>query len=522
MKRIYQFALLVGAALSCVAASAQTPHAHSPLKVLFVGYDATRTAEAQRKGLDTYSKKDSIRMPAFKTLLSEYFAEVKTIDCRDWKTTDSDPYDVTIFDYATTALEKEEYSPNHYVAARYLPDNFSRPVVFIGSTADMMGRRIGLKLDWLCLCLDADAHHINTSHPIFNGPLEKVQLTMEMKETPKGIYEYPSGDTVPHKIPMWRVNTRSYADGEDMRIGLVSRGARFTESPDAERISSGVCLKDVTAVALGRHGNFFLWGFAASPATMTDEAKKVFVNVVAYMHQFDGQTPIARKYNDRMATTDDVLSIAGMATRQHWQQSVEETKHFNEQTAKEYKKLQDKKASGQTLTDREAETYKIYGNMKPMVPKTWPEYLTGLMGPFAKKFGTDAPAYQRYIKDNISYMYCDPQGFWTYDIDKDVQGLKIPNHSTRLLQTCIGMLKTDKDTALAMRVLRRYTAESFSTAAEWDSWFSGNKDKLFFTETGGYKFIVNTLQPSTHAFNDRPAGRMPAVAVSRRSPEDNF
>lgn len=495
-KKIFQLAITLTALLPCsmINSHAQTAHARSPLKVLFVGYDPARLPHEIKKSLDGFSERDSVRMAAFKALLSEYFAEVKTIDCRDWKTTDSDPYDVTIFDYPTSIIEKGDNNPDHYVYPRRLPDNFSKPVVFIAGTADEMGRRIGLKLDWLCLCLDADAHHINTSHPIFNGPLEKVQLTLEMKETPKGIFEYPSGDTVPHQLPMWRVNKESYANNENVRIGMVSRGARFTESPDAEVISSGVCLKDVTAVALGRHGNFFLWGFAASPATMTEEAKKVFVNAVAYIKQFDGQTPIARKYNDRMATTVDVLQIAGFATKKHWEESVAGIKKFNESTARLFKSLQAKKDSGKTLTDRETELYNIYSNFKPEKPRTWEEFLQSMMGPFAKKFGTDAAAYQQYIKDNIGYMYCDPKGFWTYNVDEDVQKLKISNHSTKLLEACIKMLKENKDTALAMRVLKRYTPEDFATAAEWDSWYRTNKAKLFFTETGGYKFIVNTLK----------------------------
>ncbi len=85
---------------------------------------------------------------------------------------------------------------------------------------------------------------------------------------------------------MWRVQDIGYNDGKPCRIGLVSRGNRFPEGPDAEMISSGVCLKDVGAVALGRYVNFFLWGFGASPAQMTSEAKKVFVNVVAYMKDY--------------------------------------------------------------------------------------------------------------------------------------------------------------------------------------------------------------------------------------------
>jgi len=469
---------------------AQEVQAKSALKILFVGYDPARTPQEFRKGADEFTAKDSIRMPAFKELLSRYFAKVSTMDCRDWKPEDSGPFDVTIFDYRTTPIEKGN---NREISARYLPDNFSKPVVFIGSTADQMGRRIGLKLDWLCLCLDADAHHINTGHTIFKGPLENVVPTLEMEKTPDNIYEYPSGDTVPKKIPMWKVQTLSYSKDTGARIGLVSRGSRFMESPDAEVISSGVCTKDVTAVALGRHGNFFLWGFSASPANMTEEAKKVFVNAVAYMKQFDGRTPIARKYNDRMATTDDVRNIMQWATKKYWQLSVEEMKKFNEQTKVQLKKLEDKKAAGMTLTDNETQMLTIFRTAPPAPVKSWEAYLKGLMGPLAKRFGTDAPAFQKYMKDNMDFMYCDPKGFYSYQVDEDVKKLKVSNHNTRLIETCIKMLKDNREPELALRVLKRYTTEDFATAAQWEAWYGQNKGRLFFTETGGYKFLINTI-----------------------------
>lgn len=487
---IVMFIVLVSGMIEGCIVRAQAPAAKNPLKILFVGYDPARVPQEFRKGLDEFTAKDSIRMPAFKDLLSRYFTEVQTVDCRDWKPEDSGPYDVTIFDYKTKPIEKGN---NSDIADRYLPDNFSKPVIFIGSTADIMGRRIGLKLDWLCLCLDADAHHINTSHAIFKGPLESVAPTMEMEKTPDNIYEYPSGDTVPRKIPMWKVQTLSYSKDDHARIGLVSRGARFKDSPDAEVISSGVCAKDVTAVALGRHGNFFLWGFSASPADMTEEAKKVFANTVAYMKQFDGQTPIARKYNDRMATTDDVRNIMQWVTKKYWQRSVEEIKKFNEQTKVQLKKLEDKKAAGGTLTDNETEMLTIYRTAPPAPVKSWEAYLKDMMGPLAGRFGTDAPAFQKYLKDNIDFMYCDPKGFFSYKVDEDVKKLNISNHSTRLIEICIKMLKENKDRELALRVLKRYTPENFPTAAEWDAWYSQYKDRLFFTETGGYKFLVNTL-----------------------------
>ncbi|MGN6399805.1 MAG: hypothetical protein ACTHMD_05090 [Flavisolibacter sp.] len=499
--RFFYAIILLAFACASNTAWAQNGHSKSPLKVLFVGYDPSKPLpEFSRSYPGMMSKEQFIaeypvRMPAFKTLLSDYFAEVRTMDCRDWKPADSDPFDVTIFDFKTTPLEeaRTEQGANgetKYIPAKYLPDNFSKPVVFIASTADEMGRAIGLKLDWLCLCLDADAHHVNLHHPIFRGPLEQVTPTMEMKKTPDGIYHYTTGDTVPKEIPMWRVQQVGYLDSKDVRIGLVSRGNRFAESPDAEIISSGVCAKDVGAVALGRHGNFFLWGFSASPAQMTDEAKKVFVNAVAYIKQFDGKTPIARKYNDRMATTDDVREIVANTSRKSYEEYVKEIEAFNAQNVKEKKRIDDKKAAGLQLTSSEETSLQYLGHEQKI--ETWEQYLKQIMGKFAAQFGTNAAGFQKYMTDNFGYLYCDPDKFFDYSIDEDVRRIGISNHDVKLLEKCIDMLKNNKQPDLALRVLKRYTAENFATANEWRSWFLKNKSKLFFTETDGYKFMVNT------------------------------
>lgn len=498
MKRIIkQFAPLILTCFVAVSIHAQSPR--SSLKVLFVGYDASRpvpiTQDSDSKSREEFSAGDSLRMPAFKALLKQYFAEVTTMDCRDWKASDSNPYDVTIFDYSTTPLEpskmlKKANGEDDYIPARYLPDSFSKPVIFIASTAGTMGEKIGLKLDWLCLCLDADAHHVNTRHAIFNGPLEKVIPTLELKDTPPGIYHYTTGDTVPKQIAMWKVQTAGYSNTKGYRIGLVSRGNRFTDSPDAEVISSGVCQKDVGAVALGRHGNFFLWGFSASPVEMTDEAKKVFVNVVAYMKQFDQKTPIARKYNQKMATTDDVKEIIAGATKERYDEYVKEVNHFNDYNKKEKKRLEEKTAGGETLTPSEKESLTYLGYQERVL--TWENFLKQIMGPMAARFGTDASAFQQYMKANFGYLYCDPQGFFTYAVDEDAKKVGVPNHDIRFLDACISMLQLKNQPDLALRMLRKYTAQDFATPGEWRSWFVKNKNKLFFTETGGYKFLVNT------------------------------
>ena len=66
-------------------------------------------------------------------------------------------------------------------------------------------------------------------------------------------------------------------------------------------------------VALGRHGNYFLWGFAAPPSEMTPEGRNCFLNAVHYIKQFDGQKPVVRKTEQGTITRRQVRHVAEFA-----------------------------------------------------------------------------------------------------------------------------------------------------------------------------------------------------------------
>ena len=98
-------------------------------------------------------------------------------------------------------------------------------------------------------------------HPIFHGPLVTgVQFTKV--ETPEAYRTYPDGRNLPDKIATWRVQGGKSAKTVD--VGLVADPLGFEDSPDAEWISSGINSKGPRSVALGRHGNMFLWAFPAT------------------------------------------------------------------------------------------------------------------------------------------------------------------------------------------------------------------------------------------------------------------
>ena len=129
------------------------------------------------------------------------------------------------------------------------------------------------------------------NHPIFKRPIDPG-LELTEKKTPDGYRMYYGGDKLGPKLTVWKVHEGEFPKVD---VGLVSTPYGFADSPDAEVISSGINSKGPQAVALGRQGNFFIWGFFGDPSMLTPSARKVFVNTVHYMKGFDGHKPLVKK-----------------------------------------------------------------------------------------------------------------------------------------------------------------------------------------------------------------------------------
>lgn len=209
-----------------------------------------------------------MRTEDFARFLKRHFTKVTAVDGKDYTPAMSDGYDVTIFDGCPTPIRPkiEEYDENgriiKYARPAYLPDDFDRAVVCIAEASEDMGRSIGTKNDWFCLCLNNYALGWDKQHPIFKGPF-KVDIVSEMRPTPEHAKEYCPiyGYTLPEQTEMWLVHKPATPEN-GMRIGMVSRPGGYLDSPDTEIISGGECAKSIDAVAIGRHGNFFHWGFS--------------------------------------------------------------------------------------------------------------------------------------------------------------------------------------------------------------------------------------------------------------------
>jgi hypothetical protein len=310
------------------------------------------------------------------------------------------------------------------------------------------------------------------SHEVFQKPL-KVDLRFEDHAVPDNYRHYPGGEKLGKRIKVWKVQTKKFPEIDP---GLVSDPYGFSDSPDAEVISSGINSKAPDSVALGRHGNFFLWGFSASPPDMTPEARKCFVNAVCYIKKFDGQKPFVRK---TQSGREWALVYAGYVKQ---------------------------------LSDRA-----FVDNLFPL--NLFPEELR-------RRFGKDPEKYRAYYEENLEYLTPSRNG---YAVDEDVKALGLANRNVALLEKCVALLERGEQTERAARILKRYTNEKLTDPKDWRSWLRQNRSRLFFTDTGGFKFLVApealiaelrrrgpSLDASTAA--QEPDAQRPVVATAELSP----
>jgi hypothetical protein len=267
------------------------------------------------------------------------------------------------------------------------------------------------------------------SHEVFQKPF-KVDLQFDEIPVPAHYRNHPDGKKLGTTIKVWKVQTKKFPEIDP---GLVSDPLGFDDSPDTEFISSGLNSKGPNSVALARQGNYFLWGFSAAPPDMTSEARRCFVNAVCYIHKFDGQKPLVRR---QQSSRRWALVYA----------------HYLEQ----------------------------FGGDDRFVEQLFPKDLR-------ERFGKDPAKYVRYYEENLEYLHPAEVGF---AVDEDAKSLGLSNRKVELLDKCVSLLEQGDRPELASRILKRYTTEDYPDAKPWRTWLDTNRRRLFFTDVGGYKFVV--------------------------------
>ncbi len=494
MKRRTIFLLASLMLVGVLPASAQNKVA---LKVLYVGgstdYDSGKRMDPAEK-----SRLVQQRTVSWKQMLEQYFSTVATVDAQEWTEQLSAQYDVTVMDGVPRPIAPgvQDAAKQAYMRPLYVSEDFSLPMVTIGEVSSRIGSRIGIKNDWYCLCLENYAFGWKKDHAIFKGPF-KVKLKTEKRPTPSLAFhfQYETDEKIPQTMSMWQVQTRGYKDTPGYAAGLIARYSGYEDSPEAEYISSGVSSKSIRAVAIGRHGNYFHWGFSASPADMTEQAKAVFANAVVYASKFKGQGVISRKYNEAIATRDWARAIIHMSSPEGYQEIIKMNDEAMDELKQRAEKAKEKNAKGETLTEEE----KYLLTFRPSPAPSREQIMKQYVGDYYEQFGMDSEAYRKFFTENRDYLY-GGEGRIQMVLDEDVKSLGIPNNDIRLIDAAITLLEKGTDVEKAHRILTRYTQKDFTTAKEWRQWFDANRNNMFFTESGGWVWLVNSREKGANDY----------------------
>jgi hypothetical protein len=116
-----------------------------------------------------------------------------------------------------------------------------------------------------------------------------------------------------------------------------------------------------------------------------------------------------------------------------------------------------------------------------------------------EKYELDADKLIAYYKENLEYLRPTGDSPPQFAVDEDAKAVGPSNRKVELLDRCIVRLEKHDQPELALRLLKRYTQESFETATQWRNWLDANRGRIFFSDVGGYKFFVARLEKPARA-----------------------
>ena len=275
--------------------------------------------------------------------------------------------------------------------------------------------------------MDNAAHAESLDHEVYRTPLA-VRPEFEFRNTPVNYRRtYLETGTLPDRIKVWRVQSTPKGN-------VIASGAAFEDSPDAEIIAVGLNrAKDCGDVGVGRHGTVLQWGYGDPPSQMTEAGRRLFLNCIHYIQRFDGRPPLVRRENEAR-----LYALRWAPVREG-------------------------------ATER-----------KLVFAGAYPQDV------MKKHQGRSDELNAFYVK-NLELLYWDG-GF---RVDEDLRSAGIQsNRRIETLGRLIELLSDGQRAETARRALTRYTCESFDAPQQWRQWFEENKDRIYFTDIGGYKFLV--------------------------------
>jgi hypothetical protein len=302
---------------------------------------------------------------------------------------------------------------------------------------------------------------LRPGHELFQKPFP-VEVKLEQTEAPDNFEKWKPGfgKTVA-TFPIFA----AYDEKKD-EPGLVTSDAGFEEIPDAERILGGINMKGPDYAAVARHGSFVMWGFHCKPEAFSDAGRRLFLNALAYAVAHKGQLVETLRLRPSRVDLEHMLTIFMPL----------------------YPEAQRKDTLGRHYAGEE----------------------------FPAALFSDAAAGKKWFDERAPFLHPAADGSdwntaYQLAIDPECKQLGLPNDSLAFLDALAARLAKDKADALATSLAARYLPDV--PAAELGAWLAKNRERLYFTEAGGWVWRVKGARAKSAALRDASGETDPAVSL---------
>jgi hypothetical protein len=262
-----------------------------------------------------------------------------------------------------------------------------------------------------------------------------VDLKLVDRPTPKSFATSITNSTVPmlplvrDQAKQWKAGWCTYPDG-------------FDDNPEIEVMCGGENHKMPQAAAVWRQGNLLHFGFEQSPAEMNEAGQRLLLNCIAYIGRFTDDRPLA--------VTPSVFGGAVGYPRAYLDRRLGENG--------------DASQIGHFVS-------------------------AACLQPLKSKSGD---AIKAWYRENRSFLH--PGADLKLEIDTEAKTLNAPIDKPEFFEKAIAALGESKPEAKTL--LARYgpkETESLNFPSAWEQWFKANKQYLFFSDQGDYRWYVDPV-----------------------------
>ena len=278
-------------------------------------------------------------------------------------------------------------------------------------------------------------------HEILNSPLKVDRAGLNRVPTP-GAWTREIKNSEVEVLPLVTDVEATYPDGWCVYT------YEHTQAPEMEIICGGVNGKSPMASAIWRQGFLLHFGFEPAPSQMNENGKALLINSIVYIAGFRDDRPLVR-------TPGPHYSRVRLLDRTAIERLVEND-------------------------SRELDVYLDY-----------------FLAPSTRVATKDMtrPEVAKWYSENRSFLRADEEG--NFIIDEEAREFGVPTDQHEFYESAITAIRSESDKAgLARILLQRYVPNGPGNAAksdEWTEWYRENKEYLFFTDTGGFRWMIDAL-----------------------------